>query len=188
MAYKLLLDRELGDDWITWLPEALYKAIYDQWGVFPSTDVSNKLNAIKTFYTTDLFYHDAPAFEHMVLAINDHAFDANTLQLSLPEEIAYAIAVLKADPSKFEREVKGYVRVCCQNVGLLVYPNALKFAQPEYEGELARMAAKIRPTSQEPESDTDTIAVQGYKLGLVIRAIGEKLSEMSIEMLQPSIE
>lgn len=187
-AYKLLLDKELGPEWVTWLPETLYTEIEKTWGVFPSQDVSDKLMAIATFHTTDLFYHDAAAFEHIVRAVNDAVFNPNTLELSLPEEIAYAIQVLQANPKKFEREILAYIKACCKDVGLLVYPPSLAFAQPKYENELALLASKIRPENSEPSETDSPLVVQSRKLFRAVQAIGQKLSEMDIETLMPSVE
>lgn len=176
-VYQAALIKEFGQEWLTWLPETLYAEIARVWGVSVIPEVANKINALKVFLTTDLFYSDAPVFEHIVLSMNDALVDPELLNLSTPSEILYAIFVLgPLDESKFGREVIGYVRICCDNFGLVVYPTNLAFAQPTYTNpELVAMIPKIHPVNSEGPT-TDPVVQQSRKLYAVIQDTVDRLA------------
>lgn len=186
-AYNVVLSKELGTDWLNWLPETLYEEIERAWGVRPNEAISDKINAYKTFLTTDVFYHDAAAFEHIVLAVNDSGVDPEQLTLCSPDELAYAFLVLGPfDTKKFEREIIGYIRVCCENAGLLKYPTALAFAQPEYKSPTLKAALlKIEPKFKEGD-DTDIVVQQSNRLHQINAQLLERLAAYRAEVLEDS--
>jgi len=187
-VYQAVLTKEFGQEWLTWLPETLYAEIMRVWGVSVIPEVSNKINALRVFLTTDLFYSDATVFEHIVLSMNDALVDPELVNLSSPSEILYALFVLgPLDTAKFGREVIGYVRVCCDNFGLLVYPTNLSFAQPTYTNpELVAMIDKIHPVNTEGPS-TDPVVQQSKKLYRVIQDTVDKLAEFNPSMIGASV-
>jgi hypothetical protein len=182
--YNTALINGLGAEWTDYFPETLYQEIGRVWGVSPSPEVSEKINAYKVFSTTDLFKHDAAAFSHIVLAMNDSVCDPNVLTLVSPEDIVYALLVLDIDPDTygFEREVITYIRACCENAGLLVYPVTLRFAQPKYDNpELKAAAKKIKPA---PISGDDMVAVQSRKLYAVAAAVVERITSVNPVLIE----
>lgn len=181
--YNKVLTREFGAEWQTWLPETLMQEIKRVWGVDVSDNVANKLGAYVVFLTTDEFMHNASAFEHIVQAINDAAVDPTILTLSSPSEIVYALLMLgPIDGKLFEREVIAYIRACCDAVGLVLYPEAIQFAQPKYDsGEIRAMLPKIQSRQMEGD-DTDPIVQQSNKLFKINQDIVDRLAEFRFEV------
>jgi len=184
-VYRDLLTKEFGDAWLTWLPETLYAEIERVWHVQLSSEVANKINAFRVFLTTDLFYTDAAAFEHIVQSINDVVIDPELLSLSTPSEILYALYMIgPVDVTKFGREVVTYIRVCCENFGLLKYPPLLKFAQPVYgAAELNEALPKIKPALL-PGADDDIVVQQSRKLYQVIGDVVDRIGRFRNEVLE----
>lgn len=184
-VYKDLLTKEFGDAWLTWLPETLYTEIERVWHVAPSSEVANKLNAFRTFLSTDVFFTDAAAFEHIVQSINDVVVDPELLNLSTPAEILYALYMLgPVDTTKFGREVITYIRACCENFGILAYPPLLRFAQPEYSSpELKEALPKIRPALM-AGADDDIVTQQSRKLYQIISDVVDRIGRFRNEVLE----
>lgn len=187
--YKAVLDKHLGPEWISWEPETCWVELDRVFKVRPTENVANKINAMKAFLMTDAFYTNAPAFENIVLAINDLFVDPQTLQVCSPEEMVYAMKVLAPLETKkrvFGKEIESYVQVACKQVGLLSYPQELKFAEPKYEGALAKLAVSIKPVYVEPEKIdyTNIQQVQGSKLYIIQMYAAEKFARMDIKNLE----
>lgn len=184
-AYQTILTREFGPEWLTWLPETLYTEIQRVWGVRPNEEVSDKINALRTVLTTDLLYHDATAFEHIILAMNDTAIDPSTLSLCSPDELIYGLYVLgPLDSNKFEREIVAYIRACCENVGLLVYPANLKFAQPEYKSKELKLAlSQIKAKLSDGPQD-NLVVQQSNKLYKYVQDAVDRIAKFRPELLE----
>lgn len=186
-AYQAVLDREFSAAWHTWEPETLWAEILRIWHTEVSGEVMSKIMALKTCITTDLFYTDAPAFENMALAVNDMHYDPTTLQVISPEELVYAVRTLSpVRDGFFNREVVGYIRVCCRKAGLLRYPESLRFAEPEYPAEQAALVEQISSKSLGDKEDWNVVAVQSNLLHQIDIYVAEKLAQMKIDALQPS--
>jgi hypothetical protein len=169
--YESELNSKLGKAWPAWQPETLWSEITRIYGAPPSSSAADKIGALKTLLTKpDLFFQDATVFENMILAACDLNVDPAAFQLAAPEELIVGIetwlpiAINHKTMQLFGPEIVEYIRVSCQNAGLLVYPETLRFAQPEYPEELSTFAAQIKPSSTYPTDETDVVAVQSYKL------------------------
>ena len=187
--YKTVLDQNLGPEWISWEPETCWSEIDRIFKIRPSENVANKINALKVFLTTKAFYQDARAFENIVLAVNDLYVDPQTLQVCSPEEIVYALKVLAPlgmETKNFGREIIAYIQVACKQVGLLKYPDDIKFAEPAYDKPLAELAASVKAQYVDPEKIdyADIQQVQGSKLYVVQMYAAEKFARMDIKNLE----
>jgi len=183
-AYKILLDKEFGAEWVSWEPETLRSEISRVFGVNVTEEVDNKISALRVLLTTPHFYVDASAFENIVLAMNDLFVDPNILQIASPEEIVYALKIIDpVSPHKqsFGKEIVAYVNVACKQVGLLKYPAELAFAQPAYTGDLAALIGKIEPKQADPGriDQTDAVQVQSFKLYQIQEYVAAKMSMMN---------
>ena len=176
-AYQSLLNKTFGAGWYSWLPETLFSEIEREFDVEVLDLVRDKILATQTFVNTDIFYHDAAAFEHIVLAVNDADVVPSSITLASPEEIVYAVTVLgPVDDKQFEREVTRYIQICFENAGLLVYPANVRFAQPEYQSEqLKNHVARIRPVVSDAAPD-DLVAQQSNKLYKCIRSVVDRIA------------
>lgn len=143
-TYRDIFDQELGEDWRTWEPETLRAEISRIWGVQPIEEVFEKIMALQTFLTTDLFWDEVLPFENIVLAFNDMHVDPDLLQQALPQEIAFAVLMVGriSEKKSFVNDIAEYIRECHRREGVLVYHPALDFAQPEYEDAFRMNIAK----------------------------------------------
>lgn len=186
-VYKALLDEALGSDWIYWELITIYDSIHHTFGVTPTEDVKNKLAAIRLFETTDLFYHDARAFESIVLAVNDRMVRPGVFELVSPEDLVYALLVLHAKPDQFEREIYAYIKACMEHAGVIKYPPTLAFAQPKYTGFLAVLAEQVDPKLVPDNYDeTNPVHVQSAKLRHIIEAANNKIAGAKIDTIEPA--
>jgi len=145
-AYSRILKARFGKEWVDWEAETLWKEIRSEFGAEVSDEVREKLNALKTHLTTTLFWDSFDVFEKTILAYNDRHVEPGIIQVCVPQEIAYGMTVAAGvrHQKKFDIEVLMYIRACCDSDGLVVFPQAFHFAQPEYKDEhLAALAKNV---------------------------------------------
>lgn len=144
--YFDLLTEEFGNDWLEWEPETLHREIIR---VFqrPTEEVFEKIMALQTYMTTDLYWDEILAYEDIILAFGDRYVDLDLIQGCTPEELAYGVAVAqdvgKKRHGNFVRDIVMYIRACHQVAGVVVYHPSLKFAQPEYPEPLASLVTRV---------------------------------------------
>lgn len=143
-AYKDALDKAFSAEWMSWEPETIVQELFRVFRVVPIYAVREKIFALQTFLTTHVFWDNPLTFEDIVLAFGDRYVDPGLLQGCLPEELAYGVLVAnQVQKDNFAPDVVLYVRGCHHAAGVLVYHDALSFAQPTYEGENARVSAAV---------------------------------------------
>lgn len=143
-TYKDALDKAFGEEWTAWEPETIVQELFRVFRVVPIYAVREKIFALQTFLVTHAFWDSVLTFEDIVLAFGDRYVDPGLLQGCLPEELAYGVVVAnQVQKAEFSSDVSLYIRSCHHNAGVLVYHEALRFAQPAYEGENARIAAAV---------------------------------------------
>lgn len=144
-TYRDVFTKFFGEDWLGWEPETLRMEISRIWGVQPLEEVFEKIMALQTFLTTDLFWDEILPFENIILAFNDAHVDPDMVQQALPREIAYGMIVARqlSEKDDFVEDITEYIRACHREEGVLVYHEALKFAQPEYEDAFRKRVAAI---------------------------------------------
>lgn len=188
-AYQQLLNSTFSTEWYQWLPETLFSEIEREFDVEVSEIVRDKILAIQTFVNTDVFYHDAAAFEHIVMAVNDADVVPDEISLASPEEIVYAITTLgPVDDKQFEREVTRYIQICFENAGLLVYPSNVRFAQPEYLDErLKKAVQQVRPVVTDA-APHDLVGRQSNKLYKCIRSVVDRIAAYEPEEMTDNVQ
>lgn len=148
-VYQQTLDSVFGEEWRNkedaWEPETIRQEIERIWAVEPIDEVFEKIMALQTYLTTDLFWDDLIAFENMVLAFNDRHVDPDLVQSCTPEELAYGVEVASRVRSRRDWiiDIIEYIRACHRQYGQLVYHEVLKFAQPKYKDERADLVKRI---------------------------------------------
>jgi hypothetical protein len=132
----LALD-EWGTDIMDWEPQTLrteIKAVYN--ADIPRTNM-DKLMALITILSTDLFYISVEAFSHVANALNGAPANFSVMDPVSPEEAAWAIteAVLNDPPErgekledKFSPEVRKFLGVILEDAGILTPPDVLGLA------------------------------------------------------------
>lgn len=163
------LKNKFGDEWKTWTPETLYHEITDELGDMSSSDWE-LVQALRAYLTTDFFWTSAGAFENIVLAVNGVDVNPASVQIALPEEMAYALKALKGlreQPTEWARDVRGYVRMAMDTEGFVVYPEDLKDFEDK---DLAdQVAGRVRPMLVESrgetsDADLDALSIAQNKL------------------------
>jgi hypothetical protein len=144
-SYRDVLTRTFGEGWLGGEPETLRSEIAGVWGVNPLAEVFEKIMALQTFLTTDLFWDDLLFFENIILAFNDVHVDPDMIQQATPKEIAYGVTVARqlSDREDFVEDVVEYIRACHREEGVLVYHESLRFAQPEYDDAFRKRVAGV---------------------------------------------
>lgn len=89
----LLVD-EFGTEFFDWEPETLALEIRNHWKVTPPTVNRDKVWALVTAMTTNLFYSNLDAFMHICNALNDSGADFENFDPATITDIAWAIAEL----------------------------------------------------------------------------------------------
>lgn len=144
-AFRAALAGAYGDEWLTWAPETLWLHIEEEAGIIPNADACNKVNALRLLLTSNGFWEQFMVFEKTVLAFNGRYVDPEVIQVCLPEEIGYGVACASRMRAKrFQAEVIQYIRGCFSQVGMLLYPKTLEFAQPQYNGEMQLLVEAAR--------------------------------------------
>lgn len=125
---------EFGTECLTWEPETLRLEFKDMYGVEPAPVNMEKLLAMFTVLTTDLFYNSLEAFHHIVTALNDETADFESWDPIGPEDAAWAITeVGLVDPSgsleklrdKFSMEIRRYLGLLLEGSGVHNPPDVL---------------------------------------------------------------
>lgn len=159
-TYRDVFAKFFGEGWLGWEPETIRMEISRIWGVQPLEEVFEKIMALQTFLTTDLFWDEILSFENIVLAFNDAHVDPDMIQQALPREIAYAMIVARqlSEKDDFVEDIIEYIRACHREEGVLVYHDALKFAQPKYDDVFRKRIAGIvsnrMVAGQVPQNDS----------------------------------
>jgi hypothetical protein len=144
--YKETLDKAFGKEWVEWEPETILQEIRRVFGATPTQLIQDKIFALQTYLMTHLFWDDPRAFENMILAFGDRALDPDLIKACLPEELAYGMTVadqIDAPRDTFVVDVAEYMRACHREVGVLVFHDTMRFAQPVYKGDMKRIAEAV---------------------------------------------
>lgn len=133
-VYVKVLGEKFGDAWHEWEPETILEEIGREWSVKPSDSVMEKIMALQTFLTTDLFWEDPSFFENVILAFGDRYVDPDLIQSCTPEELSYGLTVanLVRRKTDFSKDIVGYIQACHRQAGQLLYHDTMTFAQPVY--------------------------------------------------------
>jgi len=187
-VYVGVLSKMLGGLWPTWEPETIWEEIRIETGAQVSDEVRDKINALRLVLTTDNFWEEFTVFENVILAFNDRHVDPSYMQVCLPQELAYGLTVagsVKVKP--FAADIINYVRACCEQDGLVVYPNIFSFAQPRFEDaalrELVYEARKVWDTQRFAHlrvpagEEDDPVVVQVAKLHDISIYVKERLDK-----------
>jgi len=140
----LALD-EFGTELMNWEPETIRLEIKDIYNTdIPDVNM-DKLLALITSLTTNLFYLSVESFTHVANAVNDAEADFVTWDPVEADEAAWAITeIVMNDPPKtneelakrFSHEVRRYIGVILEDEGITSPPDVL--------GGIAEMTTKVK--------------------------------------------
>lgn len=87
-----ILADHFGDlEWFGWEPDILVEEIKDDFGITMPDEVRDKLWALVTALTTDLFYTDAIFFNHVANALGSGPTNMEDFEPATLEEMAWAV-------------------------------------------------------------------------------------------------
>ena len=124
-----------GTEWLEWEPETLRLECRDRFGVQLSQLAMDKLMAMTTVLTTNKFYIDVHAFNHICHALNDVRPDFHNFDLAEPDEMAWGVnEVLLVDPpeknwhDRFSAAVRKFIGIALAEARILNPPEILAMA------------------------------------------------------------
>lgn len=177
----LLVD-ELGTEWFDWEPETLDREIWAAWKATVPQDNKDKIWALVTCLTTNLFYQDLNCFIHTCNALNDSGSDFANFDPASVSDMAWAVAEIvlidppeKKDPSyQFSPEVVAYMSAEMDREGFTKPPRILAtYVKPAQDE--ARLQDVLEGDGIEYKAYFDD---QTNKRIDVDRYVGERLTAM----------
>lgn len=118
-----------------WAPETIRLEIEEETGIKLPKANFDKLMAMITIITTDLFYRDVQRFIQLANILAGDDFQPDEFEPADPVECAWAIveALLndppdEQDPEPFSDEVRRYLGIVLRNDGFVTPPDILKLA------------------------------------------------------------
>jgi len=80
-------------EWATWVPDALWDAIVDDYGSEPSDECKDMIGALRSLLASEAFWNEYHVFMQSCAALNGRVVDWSTLPELEPSEVMYAVAV-----------------------------------------------------------------------------------------------
>lgn len=120
----VLLKHFGNPEFFDWEPDVLYQEVQDDFGAKMPPGVSDKIWALVTALTTDLFYKDPLFFNHVANALGGGPTNMEDLELATLEEIAWAVIEVgmndldDTDEQDFAIEVQVFVGAVLKREGL----------------------------------------------------------------------
>ena len=138
-ALAMLID-DFGSEVAQWEPETLVLNMKDSYGFEPSQGLSDRINAVSSLFTNDMFLVDLQTFMQICNALNFGVVSSETL---IPPDIddvlwgcteAYMNIPDEIKEHGFSHDIARYVGVLLADAGMLKPPSVVAWAEyPEEE-------------------------------------------------------
>jgi len=131
VAFMLVLLKEFGVEWFEWEPETLKTEIIKS---FNATSISEhnweKIQALRTLTSAEVFWEDWEAFEKIIQSLNNNLplFDV-AQKCTIGQLMAGVDMVTHIRVEEYDDEIKRYISACALDHGVLYLPPPLDFAQ-----------------------------------------------------------
>lgn len=164
--------RVFKNRWYQWEPETLWKEIHREYGVdvVEKPGVTDKINAIRVFHTTDRFWDDPQVFENIVIAFNNEEPNPDVIEVCTPAELIVGLTLATAiKKKKFDHDVLAYINACMREAGMIAWPVILREYKQGYSKQALQDAERIESMfDQKKEPDKNNLLdwVQYSKLAL----------------------
>jgi len=118
-----LLNREIGPDWVIFLPETIRQIIRSKHSVEPADIVMDKIGALKTLLNSTIYYDNWMVFEKCTRAFNSKPVDFTLMQhISIPD-IFYSLSLMyKIRKGDLSDEVNAYIYTHMKYNGVFYLP------------------------------------------------------------------
>jgi len=125
-----LMDR-FGTEMLNWAPETLTKEAHSEYGVLIPAVNQDKLNALVTCITTDMFYSNLDVFLQTCRSLSGAEAEFETFDPADSHELAWGITEMSlVDPpeegERFNEEIRSYIGLKLNEEGLTSPPAVLK--------------------------------------------------------------
>jgi hypothetical protein len=180
LAY--LLARDFGDECFGWEPETLWVEVYRTYNTRVSREAKNKVQAVKTIFTSNQPMTQWHIFENVCHAAEGLAPRFDMIQPLSPKQCVRVLRLfgLLRRNVRVSEEVYRYCAACLFNEGVVYGPGLLKPCNRYLVGLLSQSAGDValhdqvgdihnEPVSQLPSSKT--------KLGLHVETVRRLLQE-----------
>ena len=128
------MNAKYGDSWLEWEPETLWETIRKDWLTYPNEESKNKLMAIKVLMASESFWNDWEVFEKICIAFNDRVPNFHVMDDLSTAELTLAVRLAsKLKKRSFGSEVQAYVASEGSEVGYIILPEELAFAQEKLD-------------------------------------------------------
>lgn len=124
-----LLDKH-GNEALTWSPQTIEMELQSDHGVDISDNALERLVALITAVTTDVFHNDVSAFARICTSLSGDPADFYTVDSVDPEAMAWAVmeVAMLVGNQTYSSDVKRFIGVCLEDHGLLQPPKILTMA------------------------------------------------------------
>ena len=177
----LCLD-QYGVEFFAWEPDSLLLQLQDDYAASMPTINRDKLWALVTAITTDLFYKSLETFIHTCNALSGSEVSFEVWDPAEPEEAGWGITEvflndppIKEDTSyEFDDEIRRYLGVMLEEQGILTPPDILRIAI--YNEDPGARADDLM--ADDPVMLNALWDRQREECGYIIRSIQERLAEL----------
>ena len=185
---------EFGVEWLEWEPDTLHKEISDYWKVEVPPDNIDKIWALATNYTSDIFQHDVNGFVNVCNALDGKGANFHIFEPASIQSICWAITeTLINDPDKikFRDDVEKYIIVRLDYEGFHRVPKMLKdyVEKQDYGNEVNTILAENDIDSKEfwDRQTNDLIKVDQYIQENLIKML-HQLSTLKLKNVKPGAQ
>lgn len=133
---------EFGTDFFDWEVETFLIEAQAAWGLEPPQFARDRIWALVTVLTTDLYRRSLETFIHVTNAINDVDIDMQSYDFPAPSECAWSVAeTTLIDPpdeeedGSFSHEIRRYLGVRLKQEGITTPPKLLNMAEYDRDPE-----------------------------------------------------
>lgn len=135
-VYHLGLIKAYGTDIYEWEPETLWLELKDDYGVEPSEEVKDKIQAVLSVNQIDAFSKDCIPFRSVILALNNTDPQFEYATPIDPAEIAWGLAEISRNCNyqpEYSDDVKEFVSLCLAGNHYLGVPSEIaKYINLDY--------------------------------------------------------
>lgn len=134
-------ERVLGDGWLLWEPESIWKELHHQ-GVDVPVGNRQQLMAGRGVLVHGRFYYDGPVFDRTCAAFSNEVLAIDELDETRVMHLAWGVdeaaklcALFDADTHPFDREVVTVTAAQLWEEGMVLAPDVLEYAQEALDKE-----------------------------------------------------
>lgn len=138
-ALTMLVD-DFGSEVVSWEPETLALNMKDRYGQEPNQGLSDRINAISSLYTTDMFLVDLQTFLAICNSLNFGVVSSETLIPADVDDVLWGVTEAYMNiPDEikehgFSHDIRRYVGMLLADAGITKAPSVVEWAEfPEEE-------------------------------------------------------